>query len=641
MWTDNETTTDLLGFKVHADLIRKVVTNPKLLPITFGVFGDWGGGKTSIMRMLQRDLDPKTHNPLSEEAKSYENVVCLYFNSWLFEGYDDAKAALLSSVLSQLSEHKRIGPKVRDKVQELLKSVSWMRVARLGIQHVALPGIAAYLSGGASLIPALVQAAKQLIAGRKEGEASDGKKEAGTEIKWAELLSEEKSATGPQSVRAFRDNFASILKDSDIKSLVILIDDLDRCSPERILECLEAIKLFLNVEHTAFVIGADPRIVRHAVAYRYASQAGGGVPSEEQERLINDYIEKLIQVPYRLPRLSPSETHTYMSLLFCQLHLDGQELEDCLSACEQLRAQNRYSTFGYPNIQDAFKRRSAPMPTELSNDLSFCASAAQSITEGLKGNPRQVKRFLNAFMLRNELAKVAKLDNIKNDVLIKLMILEYTAPKQFLELYDWQATQDGLPKQLAQLEALKDDAKPPEELSTNWAPKRRWLQMPPSLAAVDLRDYFWIARDRLELSFTGVAMIPPIVRKVFEDLFSKVPTRNKQGEEGLKQLSPEEADSLLNLIEQQVQLQPEQKENYLMLLKLIGLKCDGAAERLAQILLKSALEQIPPVIGTTLKTLLKERSDLSGIFETASVRLRGSETRVGKAFQDLPKAKRE
>lgn len=43
MWSDNETTTDLIGFKVHADLIRSVVTDANLLPVVRGVFGDWGG----------------------------------------------------------------------------------------------------------------------------------------------------------------------------------------------------------------------------------------------------------------------------------------------------------------------------------------------------------------------------------------------------------------------------------------------------------------------------------------------------------------------------------------------------------------------------------------------------------------------
>ncbi len=53
MWADNETTDDLLGFRVHSDLIQSVVTDPSLLPVVLGVFGDWGSGKSSIMKMLQ------------------------------------------------------------------------------------------------------------------------------------------------------------------------------------------------------------------------------------------------------------------------------------------------------------------------------------------------------------------------------------------------------------------------------------------------------------------------------------------------------------------------------------------------------------------------------------------------------------
>jgi TatD DNase family protein len=62
MWSDNETTTDLIGFKVHVDLIRSVVTDPNLLPVVLGVFGDWGGGKSSIMKMLAQDLNTEQHH---------------------------------------------------------------------------------------------------------------------------------------------------------------------------------------------------------------------------------------------------------------------------------------------------------------------------------------------------------------------------------------------------------------------------------------------------------------------------------------------------------------------------------------------------------------------------------------------------
>lgn len=57
VWPDNETTVDMLGFRIHANLVEELVKDERILPVTIGLFGDWGSGKTSIMRMIQRDLD--------------------------------------------------------------------------------------------------------------------------------------------------------------------------------------------------------------------------------------------------------------------------------------------------------------------------------------------------------------------------------------------------------------------------------------------------------------------------------------------------------------------------------------------------------------------------------------------------------
>lgn len=56
MCSDNETTQDLLGFQVHADLLKKIVLNAVMLPISIGVFGNWVAGKSSLMLLLQRSL---------------------------------------------------------------------------------------------------------------------------------------------------------------------------------------------------------------------------------------------------------------------------------------------------------------------------------------------------------------------------------------------------------------------------------------------------------------------------------------------------------------------------------------------------------------------------------------------------------
>ena len=113
MWPDNETINDLIGFRVHADLVRNVVTNSAMLPITIGIFGDWGCGKTSIMKMLEHALDYNNWPPDSIEYKKYESIAVVYVNTWLFEGYDDAKAALLGSILTTLADNKRFAPRIQ------------------------------------------------------------------------------------------------------------------------------------------------------------------------------------------------------------------------------------------------------------------------------------------------------------------------------------------------------------------------------------------------------------------------------------------------------------------------------------------------------------------------------------------------
>lgn len=658
MWTDNETSIDLLGFRVHADLIRSVVTDPTLLPVTIGVFADWGGGKTSLMKMLQESFEPEHWDEGTAERERCKRIACLYFNGWLFEGYDDAKSAILSSVLIALGEHKRFGPKVRDKCVSLLKSVNWMRVASLGLKHVALPAIAAFATGGTSIVPSLIASAGALLPWSRQDAAiptstpsasaqaaQPAASAASSEIDWEGLIKEDRSDAGPLDVRTFRDRFARLLGDSDIDSLVVLIDDLDRCSPERIIENLEAIKLFLNVDHTAFVIGADPRIVRHAIAWKYKEHSG--TVEEESPTIVTDYLEKLIQYPYRLPRLSPAEIETYMTLLFCQSHLPLDRFRTALTACDKQRATDRYTVFGYSAVEAALNNGdNTCLPCDLVASLTFSAGAAPLITEGLKGNPRQVKRFLNAFVLRKKLAQVAKLDNIRDDVLVKLMILEYAHEKRFRQLFDWQASQKGVPKEIDKLEYIlsekgTEDRKEitiPEEWSTPQL--QGWIKMVPSLSGIDLRDYFWIARDRLQSSMSGISMVPPVVRRVFEGLTSDNASTKREASTALSTFGDSEVEMLLDLLQQNVRQHPSEKKAYDAFRSLVESNVPGAASRMAQTISDVPPSEIPPAVGGDLLTLCKAKPELDPTFAGLLADLKKTNTKVGKMITGMTKQAR-
>lgn len=510
MWSDNIAERDYLGFDVHANLIKGLIDEPGMLPITIGVFGDWGSGKSSIMESLKKSYD----------AENDKGTVCLQFNGWVLEGYDDAKAALIESILKSFEENTSIPKKAKNKIKKLAKSVNWMRAIGFGVKNVAVPIVAASLTGGLGLGPQIFEWIKsfsgdpqKIFDAINNIDYENFKK---TYIKEGSDVSLEEQY---QLVRKFRDDFKEMLDEANIHKLIVLIDDLDRCLPDRIIDNLEAIKLFLNVDNTAFVIGADQRIVRDAIRHRYKDLIERD-EAAENKRVVVDYLEKLIQVPYSLPKLSDSEVETYITLLFCEDELGKQGMEDVINAFKEFRRSDRYSVFGIEQVKAAVNGDDVKM--KLEEKVNLISKLSPLIAGNLDGNPRQIKRFLNTFVLRKKLADVAKLSDFRIDILAKLMILEYAEPSMFAELYRWQAQGNGYAQPLMELEKNTKDA----EYDVNdkykaWNSQKilTWLHSDPKLANVDLRDYFWISRDRLE-SMSDV-MTPPIVTAIITKLLVK------------------------------------------------------------------------------------------------------------------------
>jgi predicted KAP-like P-loop ATPase len=244
MWSDNESDLDLLGYSHLIKAITSVIADESLLPATIGVFGDWGSGKSSLMKMVELDL------------RENKDVLVLSFNGWLFEGYEDAKTALMGTILDELAGRRTLTDKATALLGKLLKRINWLRLLGLAAKGgvaLATGGLAAHsLAGGAAA-----------AATAFDPEAA------------AKLLNEDAAQDLRRGIREFRADFEKLLAELDIKALVVMIDDLDRCMPDTIIETLEAIKLFLFVPRSAFVIGADERLVKYAVPRTSAREDGG------------------------------------------------------------------------------------------------------------------------------------------------------------------------------------------------------------------------------------------------------------------------------------------------------------------------------------------------------------------------------
>lgn len=623
MWADNETSEDLLGFKVHADLLIDVINDESVLPVTIGVFGDWGSGKSSILKIINDQLSGKDEDDLKD------GTLVLYFNGWIFEGYDDAKAALLESIIEKFDKHKTLGNKVKDKTAKLFKSVNWMRILGLGFKNVVLPATAAYVTGGATIIPTLLTSFSSIAPEQLTDKLTgDGAEE------YLKALIKDDVEEDSKIVREFRDDFKEMIDKSEIKKLVVIIDDLDRCTPERIIENLEAIKLFLNVDKTAFIIGADPRIVRHAIEHRYKTDSieNSNDPESRNNRIVSDYLEKLIQIPYNLPKLSDHEVETYMTLLFCKKELEG-DFSNVLKAFYEYRETNRYGVFGFGNLQDKI---SEVQKARLENSVSLVASLSSIITQGLNGNPRQIKRFLNTFNLRKRLVDVAKISDVKFDVLAKLMVLEYSSTSLFRKIHEWQALQNGIPNEIIELEKLAselDSDTIKSKFSAEWSTDKiiKWLNVEPKLSNLDLRDYYWISRDQLTSSISGSSLIPEHIRVLFKKLKghgSATILSSTIKKDVLSLTNPVDSQSLLMLLERELIKQPEEETIHKVFIQAISDQAIEYVETYARAIKVIDHKLIPYHLANQMKNALQKNARMQEI-----IKLFKADSRISKSLK--------
>ncbi|MGJ0288534.1 KAP family P-loop NTPase fold protein [Aliarcobacter cryaerophilus] len=542
MWADNETTEDFLNYEVHCDLIKEYVTNPNLLPLTIGVFGDWGSGKSSIMKILEQKLEDD------------EKVLTIYFNSWLFESYQDAKISLLENILLELSKNETLGETAKKKILSLISRVDYMKLAKDGIKKYGKNVVDIIATGG---VGSVIEAGFSMLKKEKIDEL-----ETADLSKLNEYIKDEQKNTSKNTIKTFRKDFEELINLTDYESVVIFIDDLDRCMPERVIETLEAIKLFLSVPNTAFLIGADERIIKHSISMHLKLHTLNSDSDylQDSKQIVTDYIEKLIQIPYRLPKLSLSEIETYNNLLFCKTQLEEDDFKIVYYDYQSFKQSDFYSAYSYGHIKEKINFDDKP---SLSSLLNLSHSMSQMITTILKGNPRQTKRFLNTFILRTKLASVAKID-IDIFVLIKLMLLEYFDTKLFKKLNELQSKNDGFFHEINILEKVFCDGEenPFKDSFQEWQTPQMvsWIKIEPKLSDTDLRNYFWLFRDKTESTLSDVHMVSPILQKIYKGLKSTQETEVRVSLERAKNLSYDELSEIFSLYENEINITPNLKE---------------------------------------------------------------------------------
>ena len=500
--SDVETKIDLLNNEAISKTIVRLIREKSEHPISVGVHGDWGAGKSSVLEMIEAEL--------SKDA----TVLCLKFNGWQFQGFEDAKIALIEGVILGLIEKRSLWAKATDEVKDALRNLDKLKFAKkaVGLAITAHTGVPVF--GFTELLGAATGWVKDTFADedkcaealgeiaelKKEGEKKEGRVEKGYSV--------------PTEIAEFRRSFKKLISKAKIDRLVVLVDDLDRCLPGTAIETLEAIRLFVFLDRTAFVVGADEGMIEYAVREHFPDLPEG----QHFQGYARAYLEKLLQVPFRIPALGETETHIYVTLL-----LVGATLGSDAPEFDKLLGLGR-KALSMPWDSDVFSTEAIRIALgDKYEDAAEVVLTADRISpvlsSGTKGNPRQVKRFLNALTLRLAVARERGFgEAIGQAQLAKLMLAELFLPEDvFAHIATTAANaRDGICPELAEFEASveagedKSDEPTPDQTRADAGGDRfgvladwrlrpemvRWARVKPALGKESLRPYLFVVKDR-------------------------------------------------------------------------------------------------------------------------------------------------
>ena len=535
MWNDVETAKDLLNFVVVAETAAQLVRESNGAPISIGISGLWGTGKSSLLKMIGNSL---------READKDKKYIFLEFNAWLYQGYDDARMALLQSVADLLVTESQSRKSNIEKALEFAKRVNWLRIG-----NILLPTAWGAMAGGALGGPlgAVIGAVGGLIKAGSTPTPEDLEKvKTAYEVLQPELvglLKEKEAKSLPQEIADLRKTFEDLLKEMGV-TLVVLVDDLDRCLPPTAISTLEAMRLLLFLPRTAFIIAADEQMIRRSVRAHF-----GDV--EMDDELVTNYFDKLIQVPLQVPRLGVTEVKGYLILLLADLAVKRSDItpEARAKAEKTILEAVRQSWAGgltRKKMEEAFGADAAKLSAEI--DLADQLASLMVSADRIVGNPRLIKRFLNHLMIRNTVAKAQGL-TIAFDEFVKLQLFERCAPGAFEYLVKQIAErEDGKATFLAGIEAAlaKGEAFDMPDKSWDTPFITEWLKLNPKLGDSDLRPILYLSRDRT-LSIAHFDELSPEGRALLEALLAAKQIMSPLVEE-LKSLGEAEAERILNRI---------------------------------------------------------------------------------------------
>lgn len=516
MWPDKESERDYLNYRYMVDLIVDIATNKTLSPSTIGLYGDWGSGKSTLMKLAKDAIEQKA----KERSKKWKmkdgemdvdmpQTLCVEFNGWLFEGYEDTKTSLCGTILDALADEKRFGPNVVDYAKELRKKIDVKKIVGKGVKY----GLDYFLTGGIGALTDLTLSSvlSSIKTNMNDVQAKD------IEEVLSKFKKDEKTRT---EIKNFREEFSKLLKKSKVENLVVFIDELDRCLPDTILEIFEAIRLFLYVDGMSFVIGADERLIQFAIKTKYKEVPGNNLD------IGKEYLEKVIQYPISIPPLNYAEVNQYLSCLLLENTLiEEGEFDAFLKVVHSIGPDQELTI-------ELLEKNVRQITEKCKPDMAFAKQISSVLAPSINGNPRQCKRFLNTLYMRMNLAKSRGIELNKN-ILAKLLLAEYFK-SDFFDVLVKEANWDNF-KSFEKGEALEDTNPFAVWKDDTWV--KTWNNNGTIIGNEKIDKYVYFANIKNCYNHSKLDMLSPTARKSFDLLASGTDSGRNQGVKIAKELS--------------------------------------------------------------------------------------------------------
>ena len=263
---------DSLGLDRYAKALASFIMACKT-PMSVGIQGDWGLGKTSLMSLIQTYLE-------SGKLSHGNQAFCYWVNTWQLSQFDlgnELPMVVMRALVEQLGSGED-----RSAFKETI-----------GLVGRALWGVT------------------KSVAKSQTGVDAD------------KIRKEMEDVPDPgQVLSSLKQTFADICRKrcdqatGEDNRVVIFVDDLDRLLPERAVELMEVMKNFLDVPHAVFVLAIDYQVVVKGLESKFKlsiKDLGG-----------RSFFDKIIQVPFRMPSMAYEVEH-YLSNTLKQIGFDGEE----------------------------------------------------------------------------------------------------------------------------------------------------------------------------------------------------------------------------------------------------------------------------------------------------------------------------